>query len=188
MKLKKMRRALTHRAGTSFRVRLRRTLRRGELARSKGGRAPLAASRLTPRKSAPADFSSAPRRSALARGVTLIEVMIVVVILGLIAGGVAIAVLPKLKKAQVDTTTTSARELRRAAETWRAAHASDQCPTAQMMLQDKTIDSASKITDAWDNPFKITCEEDETIVTSAGPDKKEGTADDIRVPEAQKPQ
>src|SRR5271154_4573355 len=92
-------------------------------------------------------------RRALKRGVTLIEVMIVVVILGLIAGGVAIAVLPKLKKAQVDTTPTSARELRRAAETWRASHASDQCPTAQMLLQDKTIDSASKITDAWDNPF-----------------------------------
>jgi general secretion pathway protein G len=127
-------------------------------------------------------------RRIVARGVTLIEVMIVVVILGLIAGGVAIAVLPKLKKAQVDTTTTSARELRRAAETWRAAHASDQCPTAQMLLQDKTIDSASKITDAWDNPFKIACEEDETIVSSAGPDKKDGTLDDIRVPEAAKPQ
>ena len=56
-----------------------------------------------------------------------------------------------------------------------------------MLLQDRTIDSASKITDAWDNPFKIQCEEDETIVSSAGPDKKDGTADDIRVPEAQKP-
>jgi general secretion pathway protein G len=125
-------------------------------------------------------------RRALARGVTLIEVMIVVVILGLIAGGVAVAVLPKLKKAQIDTTTTSARTLRQAAEQWRAEHASDQCPTPQMLMQEKAIDSASKITDAWDSPFKIICEDNETIVTSAGPDKKEGTADDIRVPEAPK--
>ena len=119
------------------------------------------------------------------RGVTLIEVMIVVVILGLIAGGVAVAVLPRLKEAQIKTTRTSAMELRRAAETWRGAHASDQCPSAEILRQEKAIDTASKITDAWDDPFKITCEDDETYVASWGPDKKEGTTDDIRVPELQ---
>ena len=122
-------------------------------------------------------------RRALSRGVTLIEVMIVVVILGLIAGGVAVAVFPKLKEAQVKTTRTSAMELRRAAETWRGAHASDECPTADGLKAEKAIDSASKITDAWDDPFKIVCDGDETIVNSMGPDKKENTADDIRVPE-----
>jgi general secretion pathway protein G len=123
-------------------------------------------------------------RRALSRGVTLIEVMIVVVILGLIAGGVAVAVLPRLKEAQIKTTRTSEMELRRAAETWRGAHASDQCPTPEMLRQEKAIDTASKITDAWDDPFKIQCEDDETIVVSWGPDKKEGTQDDIRVPES----
>ena len=44
-----------------------------------------------------------------------------------------------------------------------------------------------KITDAWDDPYRIVCEDDETTVVSAGPDKKEGTADDIRVPEAPQP-
>ena len=116
------------------------------------------------------------------RGVTLIEVMIVVVILGLIAGGVAVAVFPKYSEAQVKTTTTSAMELRRATETWRATHSSDQCPTLEDLRKDKAVDSASKLTDAWDDPFKIVCEDDETIVTSFGHDKKEGTADDIHVP------
>jgi general secretion pathway protein G len=120
------------------------------------------------------------------RGVTLIEVMIVVVILGLIAGGVAVAVLPRLREAQIKTTQTSARELRRAAESWRGMHA-DQCPTTQLLLTDKAIDTASKTTDAWDDPYKIICDDDETTVVSAGPDKKEGTADDIRVPEAIQP-
>jgi len=32
------------------------------------------------------------------------------------------------------------------------------------------------------NPFTILCEDDETTVVTAGPDRKEGTADDIRVP------
>ena len=127
-------------------------------------------------------FRRAMKRAG-SRGVTLIEVMIVVVILGLIAGGVAVAVLPRLKEAQIKTTRTSAMELRRAAETWRGAHASDQCPTAEILRQEKAIDTASKITDAWDDPFKIACEDDETIVTSWGPDKKEGSQDDIRVPE-----
>ena len=121
-----------------------------------------------------------------ARGVTLIEVMIVVVILGLIAGGVAVAVLPKLKEAQIKTTKTSALELRRAAETWRSMHGDD-CPTPEILRADKAIDSASKLTDAWYDPFKITCDADETTVSSWGPDKKEGTADDIHVPDIQAP-
>jgi len=125
-----------------------------------------------------------PRRRASSRGVTLIEVMIVVVILGLIAGGVAVAVLPKLKEAQIKTTRTSALELRRAAETWRSMHGDD-CPTPEILRTDKAIDTASKLTDAWDDPFKITCDADETIVSSWGPDKKEGTADDIKVPDIQ---
>jgi general secretion pathway protein G len=127
-------------------------------------------------------------RRSYQRGVTLIEVMIVVVILGLIAGGVAVAVFPKLNKAKIDTTTTSARAMRSVAETWRSEHASDQCPTPQILLSDHAIDSASKITDAWDDQFTITCQDDETIVSSPGPDKKENTADDIRVPALQQQQ
>jgi general secretion pathway protein G len=119
------------------------------------------------------------------RGVTLIEVMIVVTILGLIATGVAVAVFPKFKDAQVKTTKTSAMELRRATEMWRGTHASDVCPSIEQLKTDKALDSASKANDAWDVPFKIACEEDETIISSNGPDKKEGTADDIRVPELQ---
>jgi general secretion pathway protein G len=131
-------------------------------------------------------MASRARRS-WSRGVTLIEVMIVVVIIGLISGGVAVAVLPRLKEASIKTTVVSARELRRAAEQWRGTHASDQCPTTLILRTDKAIDTASKLTDAWDDPFKIICEDDETTVISDGPDKKPGTADDIRVPEALAP-
>ncbi len=127
--------------------------------------------------------SIATARRALERGMSLVEVMIVVVIIGLIASGAALGVFPKLKQAQVDTTKTGARTIRQAAESWRGAHAADECPTPKQLIEEKQLDTASKISDAWDQPFKILCEDDETFVTSGGPDKKEGTADDIKIPE-----
>ncbi len=127
------------------------------------------------------------QHARLQRGVTLVEVMIVVVILGLISAGAAVAIFPRLREAQQKTTRTSAQELRRAAETWRGTHASDICPTPQTLVQDKLLDSSSTVNDAWGTPFRIVCEEEETVVFSLGPDKKE-SADDIRVPEAPKAQ
>ncbi len=120
---------------------------------------------------------------AAARGVTLIEVLIVVAILSLIAAGVTVAVLPKFRQAQIDTATTNAREIRNAVNRWRAMRGGDECPTVSQLVQDKEIDSASKTTDPWDQPYKIQCVDDETVVSSPGPDKKEGTKDDIVVPE-----
>src|SRR5882672_4057650 len=57
---------------------------------------------------------------AAARGVTLVEVLIVVAIMSLIATTVVVAVIPKFQKAQEDTALNSARELRNAVMRWRA--------------------------------------------------------------------
>ena len=119
---------------------------------------------------------------AAARGVTLIEVLIVVAILSLIAASVTVAVLPKFRQAQVDTASTNAREIRNAVNRWRAGHGGSDCPTVSQLVQDKEIDSASKTTDPWEQQFKIQCLDDETVVSSPGPDKKEGTQDDIMIP------
>ena len=119
---------------------------------------------------------------AAARGVTLIEVLIVVAILSLIAAGVTVAVFPKIKEASIKTTEGNAREIRNAVTRWRGLKGGTDCPTISQLVQDKEIDSASKTDDAWGTPFKITCTEDDVIVVSAGPDKKEGTPDDISVP------
>ena len=119
---------------------------------------------------------------AAARGVTLVEVLIVVTILALISAGVVVAVIPKFKEAQIKTATTNAREIRNAVNRWRATRGGTECPSLSQLKKDKEIDSASKTTDPWDKPYKIRCEEDETIVISSGPDKKEGTKDDIIIP------
>jgi general secretion pathway protein G len=123
-------------------------------------------------------------KKAAQRGVTLIEILIVLAIVGMIAGGIAVYAIPKFQKAQIDSTKTSAIALHEAAEMWRTTHAGE-CPTADRMKAEKELSSASKTTDAWEQPFKIDCpDENTTNVLSFGPDKKEGTADDIRVPEA----
>ncbi len=118
------------------------------------------------------------------RGVTLVEVMIVVAIMALISAGVAFGVLPKMKEAQTKTSRDNARSMRQIASQYYAEH-TDQCPTPELLVKERQLDSASKISDAWGNNFEIICDSaaDEIIVTSAGPNKKKGDTDDIRIPE-----
>lgn len=118
------------------------------------------------------------------RGVTLVEILIVLAIVGLIAGGIAVFAIPKFQQAQKDTTRNSAIALHQAAELWRTSHGTE-CPTAERLKAEKEIASTAKITDAWESPYKIICDDESLTIVSFGPDKKEGTADDIRVPEAQ---
>src|SRR5947207_1121290 len=113
-----------------------------------------------------------PARVA-ARGVTLVEVLIVVAIMSLIATTVVVAVIPKFKKAQEDTALNSARALRNAAASWRAQRGGDECPTVAQLRTDKEIDTAAKIDDPWGSQFKISCADDEITVSSPGRDKKE---------------
>jgi len=119
---------------------------------------------------------------AAARGVTLVEVLIVVAIMSLIATTVVVAVIPKFQKAQEDTALNSAREIRNAVVRWRATRGGDQCPTVSQLVTDKEIDTASKVDDPWGSPFKIVCGDDEVTVSSPGRDKKEGSGDDLSVP------
>jgi general secretion pathway protein G len=123
-------------------------------------------------------------RRAATRGVTLIEILIVLAIVGLIAGGVAVVAVPKYQEAQKKQAQTDARTIHPAAEKYRVDHPGEQCPTVELLREKKELSAASKITDPWDTPYKIICGDEDLMVLSLGPDKKEGTADDIRIPEA----
>jgi general secretion pathway protein G len=124
------------------------------------------------------------RRRAIARGVTLIEILIVLAIVGLIAGGVAVVAVPKYQESQKNQAKIDARTIHPVAEKYRVDHPGEPCPTVELLRDKKELSAASKITDPWDTPYKIICGDEDVSVQSLGPDKKEGTNDDIRIPEA----
>ncbi|MSP24103.1 MAG: type II secretion system protein [Myxococcales bacterium] len=119
------------------------------------------------------------RRRAMERGVTLVEVLIVVAIMALIAGGVSFLVLPRYREAQIKTAKTSARNIRQVATQYLALKSTGGCPTVDTLITEKELDAAGDTKDPWGGKYTISCEDDDVTVSSPGPDKKDGTADDI---------
>jgi general secretion pathway protein G len=116
------------------------------------------------------------------RGVTLVEVLIVVAIIAMVASGVAVFALPKYKEAQVKSAETGARVIRGAIQNWQRVNNESSCPTMSQLVQEKELDSATTTDDPWGVAYILSCTDDDVIVASNGPDKKKGTPDDIRVP------
>ncbi len=120
--------------------------------------------------------------SSRRRGYSLLEILVVLAIIGLIAGTTALALFKFIPEARIKTTRESAQVIRRAVSLHRMDHGTE-CPTLPALVQLQLIDPASKTTDAWDVPFGIECDERGLVtVVSAGPDKHMNTSDDIRVP------
>jgi general secretion pathway protein G len=120
-------------------------------------------------------------RRAASRGVTLVEVLIVVAIMALIGGTVGFVVLPKMQQARVDSATTNARKIRQVATQYLALRGGE-CPTVEKLVSEKELDAENN-EDPWGKPYKIDCSDgSDILVTSAGPDGQEGSADDIIVP------
>lgn len=126
-------------------------------------------------------FHLAVRRLKTAeRGTTLVEVLIVVAIIAMVAGGVAFFAFPKFKESQTKAATTGARVIRGAAQNWQMTN--DGCPSISQLIQDKQLDKAQDTNDPWGGDYTIVCTDDDIVVTSDGADKKKGSADDISVP------
>ena len=121
----------------------------------------------------------AAKRALRRQAMTLIEIMIVVVIMALVATGVGIAVIPQLNKAKISQTESAVATVRSAVQLYMATNNATECPTMQQLLDDKSIDKATKTKDSWESDFRIECEGTEVTVTSAGPDKEFETEDDL---------
>ena len=123
-------------------------------------------------------------RRRRARGVTLVEVLIVVAIMALVAGGVGVAALKYWGDAQNKTTEANARAIRGAVKAWWIDHDRGECPHIDALVSAGTLDRDSPRFDAWGESWRVECAEGDVTVLSAGPDRQSGTPDDIRVPPA----
>jgi general secretion pathway protein G len=127
-------------------------------------------------------FRNKSLRRHFERGVTLIEVLIVVAIIAMVAGGVAVFALPRFRDAQKSSAETGARVIRAAVQNWQATTNEATCPSVSQLVQEKHLDPGANTSDPWGTAYILNCTDDDVIVTSAGPDKKKGTKDDIVVP------
>lgn len=111
-------------------------------------------------------------------GMTLVEIMIVIVIMALIGAGAAVALLPQLDKARVEETTRAIQTIGSAVTLYRAENPSG-CPSMDDLVEGQFLQENRRVQDAWDVDFEIDCDGRRVTITSAGPDNEFGTDDDI---------
>ncbi|MGH7269809.1 MAG: type II secretion system protein [Polyangiaceae bacterium] len=121
---------------------------------------------------------------ASSRGLTLVELIIVITIIGVLTAAISIGVMQAAKHANVGAAKTACSTVRQATMEWKAVNPGGDCPSVEQLRTEKDLDTGFSLKDPWGNLFKVSCDDDEITCTSAGPDKKEGTADDIVVPQA----
>ena len=123
--------------------------------------------------------SEAARTLSRQRGMTLIEIMVVVAIISLVLGGVGLMAFNQFKGAQVETAKKDVVQIQQAVELY-MTQKRGKCPKT---LQDlKAAGVAAKVTkDPWGNDYQINCPGEKTSVDviSGGPDGEVGTEDDV---------
>jgi general secretion pathway protein G len=121
------------------------------------------------------------RRRAAMRGLTLVELIIVITIIGSLMGIIAFAIFQRKAEADKQTTKLACTQFRQTVLTYKQTHPDVDCPNVDLLKSEKALDSTTNLKDSWGSKFIITCDGEEIRVCSLGPDKKEGN-DDICVP------
>ncbi|HUJ29406.1 MAG TPA: type II secretion system protein GspG [Myxococcales bacterium] len=112
-----------------------------------------------------------------ARGMTLIEIMVVLVILGLIAGAIGYNVFSQLKEAQIKTATLDLKAISNGVDLYHVE--TGQWPDGLQQLVPKFVKEIHK--DPWGSEYSYIHTGDGYDVYSYGPDKAQGGGDDITV-------
>jgi general secretion pathway protein G len=121
--------------------------------------------------------STPPRQE----GMTLIEIMVVVAIIGLMMGTVGVVAYNRYQKAKLTNAKQIVSNIKQALVHW-AMDNKDPCPKdLKELYAQKLIDKEPK--DPWGEDLLYKCpgehDTDSADVISKGPDRKEGTPDDI---------
>jgi general secretion pathway protein G len=117
--------------------------------------------------------SRAARRAAT-RGMTLIEIMVVITIIGLIAAAVTVAVIPQLQKAQVDRAGLDIKSIEGALKLYYAKKGTypDTATGLKGLVDLQILDKVPQ--DPWNHDYVYVLERGKPIITSYGRDGAPG--------------
>lgn len=111
---------------------------------------------------------------------TLIEILVVITILTGLTAVLAVNVFDNLKKAKLGQAELEIGKIAGQAQLWVEEPTNNGCPTVSQLITDKALPSQQNTADPWGTPYVIACPAGEqVVVTSAGPDKKTGSEDDL---------
>ena len=120
------------------------------------------------------------RRRARSRGVTPVAAALAVLALGAGASGLWWAQSQSSVRDAQAASQSDANQIAAAAQAFRQQH-SDGCPTLSKLKEDSLLERSAREDDAWGNRFRLRCNVEDLVVTSAGVDGIVGNSDDIRV-------
>ena len=119
---------------------------------------------------------------AVEAGFTLLEIMVVLAIIVLLAGGVGAAVFRSFRRAQVQTARLRVKAARDATSQFMIDNSSA-CPHGVEDLVNQKYLDRSNSKDPWGKDLIFKCpganDTDSADISSAGPDKQDGTPDDV---------
>ena len=117
------------------------------------------------------------------KGMTLIEIMVVIAIIGIVMSAVGYGVMNYLAEAKVDAARVSAEKLASILEMYYARH--DEYPsklgdlTKKKGKRKKSALKKADLKDPWKKKWQYSVDGDSFKLCSSGADKKKGTDDDI---------
>jgi general secretion pathway protein G len=126
-------------------------------------------------------WGKSAQRARRSRGMTLVEIMVVVAIIGMIMGAVAVGSVRMLNNAKVKNTKVIIHTVSEALVHYATDH-TDGCPKSiNDLVTEKYLTKEPK--DEWGQPLVFVCpgqhNPDGADVSSKGPDKTEGNTDDL---------
>lgn len=107
-------------------------------------------------------------------GMTLVEIMVVITIIGLITGAVAVAVIPKLGEARVERAHADIKNIQNALDLYKMKKGTYPDTSAGLRALVETNNLQEIPTDPWNEPYMYMLEGGRPVIISYGADKQAG--------------